>query len=86
MPRHHASERDSHESRTYISAPHKGTIYVLELARPGSRKLLASAMPEAPTAPDYPIPYRSVPLQIRRAAKAELLGAPRAAGTLRAPR
>jgi len=31
---------------TYISKPHRGTIYCVEPARRGSRKLVASAMPE----------------------------------------
>jgi hypothetical protein len=61
---------------TDISEPHQSVIYVLEPARRGSRKLNASAMPEiitAATSPreavDRPIPYRSVPLSIRRAAR-----------------
>ena len=62
--------------RTFISQPHRGVIYILEPARRGSRKLNASAMPEIVTsamapaeAVDRPIPYRSVPLAIRRAAR-----------------
>ena len=58
---------------TYISAPHKGTIYVLELAKKGCSKLVASAMPADRPEPDYPVPYRKVPLAIRREAKAQLL-------------
>jgi hypothetical protein len=64
---------------TFISAPHKGTIYVLELARRGCRKINASAMPAIVTpamtgaeATDRPIAYAKVPLAIRRAAKAHL--------------
>jgi hypothetical protein len=60
--------------QTYISEPHKGTIYVLELARKGSKKLVASAMPEAQPVGDKLIPLRRVPLFIRKAARAALLG------------
>lgn len=63
--------------KTFISEPQGGTIYILEPARRGSRKLNASAMPAIVTADmtareaaDHPVPYRSVPLAIRRAAKA----------------
>ena len=51
-------------------------IYVLEPARRGAGKLNASVMPAIITpamspreAVDQPIPYRSVPLTIRRAAR-----------------
>jgi hypothetical protein len=62
--------------RPFVSRPHRGVIYILEPARRGSRKLNASAMPEIVTpamppgeAADRPIPYRSVPLAIRRASR-----------------
>jgi hypothetical protein len=61
--------------RTYMSRPHRGVIYVLEPARRGSRKLNASAMPAIITpgmtgpATDQPVPYRSVPVAIRREAR-----------------
>jgi hypothetical protein len=62
--------------RPFVSEPHQGVIYILEPTRRGARKLSASAMPESvtPTMPpgeaaDRPIPYRSVPLAIRRAAR-----------------
>lgn len=58
---------------TYISAPHKGLIYIAELARRGCRKVIFSAMPELPTAADSYVPLRSVPLAIRRAARAHLI-------------
>ena len=54
---------------TYISAPHKGTIYIIELARKGSSKLVASAMPEHGPTPDFFIPLRRVPLNLRKEAK-----------------
>ena len=64
----------------FIFEPNRGTIYILEPARRGSRKLTASAMPAVVTpdmtareADDHPVPYRSVPLAIRRAAKAFLI-------------
>lgn len=59
---------------TYISAPHKGQIYIAELARRGCRKLNFSAMPELPIAADSIVALRSVPLAIRREARAHLLG------------
>lgn len=59
---------------TYISEPVKGTIYILELARKGCRKIVASSMPEAPTDVDHLIPFGKVPLHIRRAARLHLLG------------
>jgi len=66
----------------FISEPCRGFIYILEPARRGSRKLTASAMPAIVTrdmtareAGDRPISYRSVPLAIRRAAKALFRGA-----------
>jgi hypothetical protein len=62
--------------RTFISPPHQGVIYILEPTRRGASKLNASAMPEIVTpamspqdAVDRPIPYRSVPLAIRRMAR-----------------
>jgi hypothetical protein len=61
----------------FISEPRRGVIYILEPARRGSPRLNASAMPAIVThdmtareAGDHRIPYRSVPLAIRRAAKA----------------
>jgi hypothetical protein len=68
----------------FISKPCRGVIYILEPARRGSRKLNASAMPAIVThdmtareAGDRPISYRSVPLGIRRAAKAFFAEPPR---------
>jgi hypothetical protein len=58
---------------TYISAPHNGLIYIAELARRGCRKLNFSAMPELPIAADSRVALRSVPLAIRREARAHLL-------------
>ena len=60
---HHAS------AQMVISQPAGGLIYILERARKRSRKLVASAMPEHDGV-DIRIPYRTVPLDIRRAAQA----------------
>ena len=48
------------------------TIYILEFARAGFKKLNASAMPISPVAPDRRIPLNKVPLRVRRAARAAL--------------
>ncbi len=57
---------------TYL--PHH-TTYVAELARKGCRKINYSAMPAIGGGADERIFPRQVPLSIRRAAKAALLGA-----------
>jgi hypothetical protein len=56
---------------TYI-ATHKNITFILEYARKGSTKLIASAMPAYEPAPDRRIMLRKVPLFIRRAARATL--------------
>ena len=56
---------------TYI-ATHKDTTFILEHARKGSTKLVASAMPAHEPVVDLRIPLRKVPLFIRRAARAQL--------------
>jgi hypothetical protein len=59
---------------TYISAPHKGTIYIVELARKGCSKLVASAMPaDDPRVADTLIPLRRVPLTLLKEARSLLL-------------
>jgi len=61
----------------FICALHRGTIDILEPARRGARKINASTRPAVVTsamrahqAADRALPSRSVPLAIRRAAKA----------------
>lgn len=61
-------------TETYISTPHKGVIYIIERARKGSSKLIASAMPANQPVGDEVIPIRRVPFTIRRAAKRYLFG------------
>ena len=57
---------------TYISAPIDGVIYILEVARQGSKKLSCSSMPADRPEPDWPIDIRKVPLRVRRAAREQL--------------
>jgi len=56
---------------TYI-ATHKTTTYILERARKGSAKLIASAMPADRAEPDRRIPLNKVPIRFRREARAQL--------------
>ena len=49
--------------------------FILEPSRRGARKLNASAMSAHGPGADFQIPYRTVPLYIRRAAK-ERIGQP----------
>lgn len=49
-----------------------GQTYVLEPSRRGSRKLNCSVMPAHIRVGDRRIPYRAVPLYIRRAAREAL--------------
>lgn len=51
----------------------RDVTYVAELARKGSRKIKYSAMPAREKGGDVLIPARTVPREIRRAAKAVLL-------------
>lgn len=53
-------------------AEHLGTTYIFELARKGSTKIISSALPTYAPGGDYLIPLKSVPLTIRRAARAHL--------------
>lgn len=55
--------------QSFISRPHAGKIYILEIRRRGSSKIVASAMPEA-AGLDVPVTLRRVPLSIRREARA----------------
>jgi hypothetical protein len=58
--------------QTYISKPHNGVIYIIERARKGSSKLVASSMPEHGPTPDYQLPLRRVPLTLRKEARSLL--------------
>lgn len=62
----------------FISAPHRGFIYILERegARKEGRRLIASRMPERGREGDVLVPLATVPLAIRRAAR-DHLGPPR---------
>lgn len=53
-------------------AEHLGTTFILELARKGCRKIVASAMPTNAPGGDVLIPFNKVPLAIRRAARQHL--------------
>jgi hypothetical protein len=59
---------------TYMSEPHgpDHTIYIVELARKGCRKLNCSAMPAFRAELDVRVELRAVPLAIRKAARVHL--------------
>jgi hypothetical protein len=55
-------------ARTYMDRE-DDTIFILQLARKGCRKLNAFAMPAEKRALDEPVALQVVPLHIRRAAR-----------------
>lgn len=57
---------------TFMAQAANDTTYIFELARKGSRKLVVSAMPTSLPGGDELVSLQSVPLAIRRAARAHL--------------